>query len=167
MKKILTIIYLLMITNLYAHTLVMNLLDNEDDTLTIVGQFSTGQNAVDAMVRIEALNTGALLFQKRLPDEGEVTIPIPLEPYQVVLDGGPGHQLVQKGISPIKGFSESKINNKTEKKELSQVITSRNSWSLPYIILISFTLFLIGLTIYFSKRNTDEILRSIEELKKQ
>ena len=162
MKKILTIIYLLMITNLYAHTLVMNLLDNEDDTLTIVGQFSTGQNAVDAMVRIEALNTGALLFQKRLPDEGEVTIPIPLEPYQVVLDGGPGHQLVQDGIPPIKGFKESKINNKTETKELSKAKNSRNTWSLAYIVLISFTLLLLILTIYYSKRNTDKILRTIE-----
>ena len=151
-----------MLTNLYAHTLVMNLLDNEDDTLTIVGQFSTGQNAVDAMVRVEALKSGTLLFQKRLPDEGEVTIPIPLEPYQVVLDGGPGHQLVQDGIPPIKGFKESKINNKTETKELSKAKNSRNTWSLAYIVLISFTLLLLILTIYYSKRNTDKILRSIE-----
>ena len=162
MKKILTTICLFMLTNLSAHTLIMNLLDNEDDTLTIVGQFSTGQNAVDAMVRVEALNTGTLLFQKRLPDEGEVTIPIPLEPYQVVLDGGPGHQLVQDGIPPIKGFKESKINNKTETKELSKAKNSRNTWSLAYIVLISFTLLLLILTIYYSKRNTDKILRSIE-----
>lgn len=163
MKKILIIIGLFILTNLYAHTLIMNLIDNEDDTITIAGQFSTGQNAVDAMVRIEALNSGDILFQKRLPDVGELTIPIPKEPYQVVLDGGPGHQLVEEGIAPISGYIVSKNNEEPEKKELSKAIDSKNSWSIAYIVLITITLLLVLLTIYISKRNTDKILRMIKE----
>ena len=163
MKKILLSIYLLILSNLYAHTLIMNVLDNEDDTITIVGEFSTGQKAVDAMVRLEAMSNGNILFEKRLPDVGEFTIKIPQEDYQIVLDGGPGHQIVQKGISPIKGYTISNNQNDKNKKELSETITTKNKWSLPYIVLISVTLFLIGLTIYFSKKNTDKILQMIQE----
>jgi hypothetical protein len=162
MKKIL-IICLLVVTNIYAHTLIMNILDNEDNTITIVGEFSTGQKAVDAMIRLEALSTGNILFMKRLPDVGELTLDIPKEPYQVVLDGGPGHQIVRKGLAPISGYNLESTNNTTERKELSQAITAKNSWSLAYIILISITLLLILLSIYVSKRNTDKILKMIDE----
>jgi hypothetical protein len=140
----------------------MNVLNNEDDTITIVGEFSTGQKAVDAMVRLEAINSGDILFEKRLPDVGEFTIKIPQEPYQIVLDGGPGHQIVQDGISPSQGYIID-TTVKEKKKKLSEPITSKNKWSLPYIILITVTLLLIGLTIYFSKRNTDKILKMIQE----
>lgn len=163
MKKILTLICLLIVTNTYAHTLIMNILDNEDDTITIVGEFSTGQKAVDAMIRIEALNSGDVLFQKRLPDAGELTLAIPKEPYQVVLDGGPGHQIVKDGIAPIQGYSGDNNKRKIEKKELSKPMSSRNEWSLAYTLLISITLLLILLTVYISKRNTDMILKMIKE----
>ena len=167
MKKILSILCLLILTNLYAHTLLMNIFDNEDDTITIEGMFSTGQSAVDAMIRIEALSNGEILFQKRVPDEGEITLDIPQEPYQVVLDGGPGHIIVKEGIAPLKGFTVMSSNTKAEKKELSKTMTSRNSWSLPYTVLISLTLLLVGLGIYFSKRNTDKIVRMIQENKEK
>jgi len=165
MKKILSTLCLLILTNLYGHTLIMNMMDNEDDTITVEGMFSTGESAVDAMIRIEALNSGEVLFQKRLPDEGELILDIPKEPYQVVLDGGPGHIIVKEGIAPMKGFASVTTNSKPQKKELSKTMTSRDSWSLPYIVLISLTLLLVGLGIYFSKRNTDKILKMIQENK--
>jgi len=165
MKKLLSTLFLLLVTNLYAHTLIMNIMDNDDNTMTIAGTFSTGQSAVDALIRLEALNNGAILFQKRLPDDGELTIAIPKEPYQVVLDGGPGHTIVKEGIAPIDGFDVTKITETKQPKKLSKNMTSRNSWSLPYIVLISITLLLIVLSIYVSKRNTDKIIRMIQESK--
>jgi len=165
MKKLFSTLCLLLLTNLYAHTLIMNMMDNEDDTITIEGMFSTGESAVDAMIRIEALNSGEVLFQKRLPDDGELTLDIPKEPYQVVLDGGPGHIIVKEGIEPSAGFSVAKISEKSQKKELSKTMTSRNSWSLAYIVLISLTLLLVVLSIIVSKRNTDKIVRMIQENK--
>jgi len=143
----------------------MNVLDNEDDTITVIGQFSTGQIALDAMVRIEALNTGEILYKKRLPESGELDIIIPTQPYQIVLDGGPGHTIVKEGIPPIKGYKEKLKDKNSDTKELSQNMTSKNEWSLSYIILISITFLLIALTIYYSKRNTDKILKMIQETK--
>ena len=163
MKSTQIIISLLMVTNIYAHTLVMNILDNKDDTITVVGTFSTGEKAVDAMIRLEALHSANILFEKRLPDEGKIIIPIPKEAYQVVLDGGPDHKIVQQGIAPLKGYILSNREETTEKRELSESISSKNNWSLPYIVLMSITLLLIGLSVYFSKKNTDKILQMIQE----
>lgn len=162
MKNFLIICFLIL-TNIQAHTLIMNVLDNEDNTITVVGEFSTGQKAVDAMIRLEALNSGDILFQKRLPDEGEFTLQIPKEPYQIVLDGGPGHQIVKEGISPVDGYATSLKELTKTKKVLSQNVSSKNEWSLAYIVLISITLLLILLTIYYSKRNTDKIIKMIQE----
>ncbi len=161
-KKLLTLIFILTL-NLQAHTLLMNIIDNEDNTITIVGVFNTGQGAAGAQVRIEALNTAQILYKKRLPQESELTIDIPNEPYQIVLDGGPGHQIVKEGIAPQEGFKTELKKDKKENKELSQERSFTKAWSLPYIILISITLLLIILTIYFSKRNTDKILKAIKE----
>ena len=161
-KKLLTLIFILTLS-LQAHTLLMNIIDNEDNTITISGVFSTGQGASGAMIRIEALNTAEILYKKRLPEESELTIDIPNEPYQIVLDGGPGHQIVKEGIAPQGGFKVALKQDKKTDKELSEPRSSTKNWSLPYIILISITLLLIILTIYFSKRNTDKILKAIKE----
>jgi len=144
----------------------MNIMDNEDDTITVEGMFSTGQSAVDALIKLESLNSGEILFQKRLPDDGELTLDIPKEPYQIVLDGGPGHQIVKEGITPKDGFLETTLDKKPQKKELSKTMTSRNSWSLPYIVLISLTLLLVVLSIIVSKRNTDKILKMMHKNKR-
>jgi len=146
----------------------MNVIDNEDDTVTVVGQFSTGQVALDAMVRFEALNTGEILYKKRLPESGELDVKIPTQAYQIVLDGGPGHTIVKDGIAPIKGYTINKNIQKKgdkEKSTLSQNMTTKDIWSWAYIVLISITFLLIALTIYYSKRNTDKILRMIENTK--
>ena len=161
MKKILTLICLLTL-NLQAHTLIMNVFDNEDDTITVSGAFSTGQAAVGAMIRLEALNTGNTLYKSRLPELSEVTIDIPKEPYQIVLDGGPGHQIVKDGIAPKGGFTVT-LKDTKKKKELSEPRSFTKKWSLPYIILISVVLLLIVLTIYFSMKNTQKIINTIKE----
>lgn len=161
MKKILIFIYLITL-NLQAHSLLMNVIDNEDDTITVVGEFSTGELAVGALVRLEALNSGEILYKKRLPDSSELTFDIPKEPYQVVLDGGPGHQIVKDGIAPLDGFNM-QVSKSETKKELSKPRSFTKEWSLAYIVLISLTLILIALSVYFSKRNTDKILRAIKE----
>jgi hypothetical protein len=162
MIKIFSIILIIGL-KLSAHTLLMNVFDNEDNTITVSGAFSTGQPAVGAMVRLEALNTAQILYKKRLPENSELSITIPSEPYQIVLDGGPGHQIVKDGIAPKGGFKVSLKQNETSKKELSEERSFTKKWSLPYIILISAILLLIVLTIYFSKRNTNKILQAIKE----
>lgn len=153
-------IFLFLTLNLYSHTLLLNVYDNEDNTITIMGGFNTGDSATGAMVRLESLVSGDILYKKRLPDESEVTVNIPKEEYQVVLDGGPGHILVEKGIAPINGF-EIKAKN-TEKNKVTQAENKKETLSSTLIFLLSIGFILIILTLYFSFRNTNKL---IEELK--
>lgn len=43
----------LLVSFLEAHTLMMNVANNGDGTITVVGEFSTGELAAGAMVRLE------------------------------------------------------------------------------------------------------------------
>ena len=104
MKKILIFMFFSM--SLFAHNLIMNVIDNKDNTITVVGEFSTGEDAAGAMIRLESLVNAEVLYKQRLPQESELTINIPKEPYQIVLDGGPGHTIVKEGIAPLEGFKK-------------------------------------------------------------
>ncbi len=152
MKIKLILVFLLISLNLSAHTLLMDVIDNEDNTITVVGAFSTGEKTVGALVKLESLISGEVLYQKRLPDESELTIEIPKEQYQVVLDGGPGHTVVKEGFAPLEGFTK-KTSTETSSKKLSQnqhgalINTS-------VIVLFSIAFVLLALTLYFSARNT-------------
>lgn len=160
-KRFLFFALLLTGTLVYAHTLVMNTLDNEDNTITVFGEFSTGEQAAGAMVRLESLVSGKVLFKERLPVESELTVGIPKEPYQIVLDGGPGHIIVKEGIAPLEGFTESlqtKANNNAG-ETLSKAEQNTGEWSLPTLVLFSSAFFLFLLTLYFSAMNTERILK--------
>jgi len=155
--KILGVLSLL-VSFLEAHTLMMNIANNGDGTITVVGEFSTGELAAGAMVRLESLVSGSTLFKQRLGVEGELAIPIPKEPYQVVLDGGPGHVIVKEGIAPAEGFSIQVSEAGKSTKKLSEAQSSTGEWSLPTMILFSLAMALMGLTLYFSARNTKKLL---------
>ena len=161
-KKLLINLLLLitMISTSYAHTLLLNVFDNEDNTITIEGVFNTGQLAVGAQIRLEALSNGNILYKERLPDESEITIDIPKEPYQVVLDGGPGHQIVQNGPEPIGGFTKEIKTNK--KAKLSQPREGKKQWSLALIVTISLAFTLLFLTIFISIKNTNKLMKQLK-----
>ncbi|RXK13224.1 hypothetical protein CP965_05340 [Halarcobacter mediterraneus] len=165
MKKIFVVIStLFVITTLYAHTLLMNVMNNEDNTITVIGEFSTGEKAAGALVRLESLVSGEILFKQRLPVESELTIDIPKEPYQVVLDGGPGHTIVKEGIEPLEGFAkEVKEKAKSNSEKLSKAENFNNEWSLTTIILFTICIVLLLLALYFSSRNTNKILNEIRQ----
>lgn len=88
-----------------AHSLHLEVSDNGDGTMLIRGAFSTGETAAGAMVRLVARSSGTVLTELRLPTLGEIELPIPAEPYDIVLDGGPGHGVRKAGIAPPGGFS--------------------------------------------------------------
>ncbi len=146
------LVFLLLSLNLSAHTLLMDVIDNEDNTITVVGAFSTGEKTVGALVKLESLISGEVLYQKRLPDESELTIEIPKEQYQVVLDGGPGHTVVKEGFPPLEGFTK-KTSTETSSKKLSQNQHGALI-STSVIVLFSIAFILLALTLYFSARNT-------------
>lgn len=162
MKKILIFVFFSM--SLFAHNLIMNVIDNKDNTITVVGEFSTGEDAAGAMIRLESLVNAEVLYKQRLPQESELTINIPKEPYQIVLDGGPGHTIVKEGIAPLEGFKkEIKEKEKEVNTKLSTAQNANNEWDLLTIFFFVLCLILFGLAIYFSNKNTNRILEKLKE----
>lgn len=156
---------LLLSSQVFSHTLLLNVYDNEDDTISVEGIFNTGQLAPGAEVRLEALVTGELLYKKRLPDESELTIKTPKEPYQVVLDGGPGHQVVKAGIEPKGGFSKeiTNISKKTKEVKLSKPRDTMQGMTIEMMISVSIAFILLFITILISIRNTNKLMKQIKE----
>lgn len=172
MKKILLALSLFCTLG-FSHNLIMEVLNNDDNTLTIVGGYDTGDKAAGAMVRFESLINGEILYKKRLPYSSELTATIPKQAYQIVLDGGPDHVLIQVGISPKEGFEKSKksqagmktmqISLKTMASQLSQAKNNTDIWSNLTIFLFTMCLLLFSLAIYFSFMNTQKILKEIRK----
>lgn len=160
MKKIFIFIFLSI--NLFAHSLVMNLYDNKDNTITVVGEFSTGEDAAGALIKIESLVSGEILFKERLPQSSELVIAIPKEPYQVVLDGGPGHTIIKEGIAPLEGFNE-ELKAKIDTKKFSKSQEIIGEWNIISILFFILCLILFAMAIYFSNKNTNKILQQLKE----
>lgn len=162
-KKILISFFLIMSLQqmLFAHSLLLNVFDNEDNTITVEGVFNTGETATGAQVRLESLQSGELLYKKRLPDDSELTIKIPDEAYQIVLDGGPGHQIIQAGPSPKGGFI--KKTNANKKAKLSEAREGTKQWSLALIISIALAFTLLFITILMSIKNTNLLMKELKK----
>jgi hypothetical protein len=148
-------IFLPLFADAYAHKLILSEYDNGDDTLTIKGKYDTGASAAGALVRLEALNRGDILFKKRLTVESELTVKIPDEPYQIVLDGGPGHLSIQKGIPPSKGFATGRKEN--QKAKLSAPPAMNMALVVSVVLAFCLLFSTIGVGIY----NTNKILTAI------
>jgi len=148
---------------LQAHTLLMNLMNNDDNTITVHGEFSTGELASGALIKVESLISGTVLFQQRLPESSELIIAIPKEPYQVVLDGGPGHTIVKEGIAPLEGFSTDVKAKANTGGKLSQAQNGNGEWDMATVSMFSIAVLLFALTLYFSSRNTRLILLQMKQ----
>ena len=158
MNKYLKFFILLIIPiNLFAHSLILNLIDNEDGTITIAGEFSTGESASGALVKIVASQTKETILEKRLDDESEITVKIPSIKYDVILDGGPNHTAKKPGIEPPEGFKETKKEKKVQEEKNTQI-------SLSYKVLFTIAFLLFALTILISIYNTNKILKESKKL---
>ena len=163
-KKVLLLMIFLFPVFTFSHTLLLNVYDNEDNTINIEGIFNTGQLAPGAEIRIESLISGELLYKKRLPDESELTVDIPKEPYQVVLDGGPGHQVVKKGVPPKDGFSK-ELTKEIKEVKLSEPRASRQGMTIEMIISVSVAFLLLFITILINIRNTNKLIKVLQNNK--
>lgn len=157
------IIILVFLSSLSSHELILNVKNNNNNTITIQGKFSTDEHASGAIVRLESLFDAKILYEKRLPKSSELTLEIPKVPYQIVLDGSPDEDIIVKeGIAPLEGF------NSIEKKESENVnnnlsVNQSNSeeWNDISILFFIICLILLLLAIYFSNKNTNKILNEI------
>ncbi|QKF66188.1 putative membrane protein [Arcobacter venerupis] len=158
MKKIIYI-FLLISSYIYAHEIMMNVVDNKDNTVTVIG----GETIPGALIKFESLKTGEVLFKQRLPQESELTISIPNEPYQIVLDAGPGEKVVKDGIL----LSGDNFDKSTIKAHVIEKLTKPEHEEEEFDSL-TLSLFIIGfilllLTIYFSAKNSNKILIQLKD----
>lgn len=79
-----------------AHTLYMNLVDNEDGTVLVEAMFSTGGSGAGLPLILEDEDQ-QVIAKMKLDENGEATFEIPDQPYTVFLDGGPGHRVRKPG----------------------------------------------------------------------
>jgi hypothetical protein len=102
-----------------------------------------------------------LMFSPFRKTPSLITISIPNEPYQIVLDGGPGEKVIKEGVF-LKGenIDNSKINPKVIEK-LTKPEHETEEWDKLTTILFSMAFILFLLTIYFSARNSNKILSLI------
>jgi len=164
-------IAIFLLTPLYmlAHSLVLGIYNNNDGTLSIVGEFNTGESAAGALVKLQALHSGEILFQQRLTDD-ELVVEIPKIPYKVVLDGGDGHIDEKIGVAPPSGFEklEVKENPKphTQKHDTPNRMSIKISSSLAVNVSIIFGFILLFATMFISMKNTNKLLEEIKKSKK-
>lgn len=166
MNKKLFLTFLFLIPSLiYAHILLLNVYDNENNTITVEGVFNTGELAIGAQINLESINTGNVLYKKRLPNEGKLIIDIPKEPYTIILNGGSKHIIKKEGISPKEGFS-TKILKKKKAKLSSEIMKSKRASTLPIIMIglvLAFLLLLV--TIFISIKNTNRLIKELKEMR--
>lgn len=170
MNKIFKLLIMIVLPiNILAHSLLLNVFDNEDNTITVEGIFNTGESAAGALIILEALNSGEILFKQRLLDDSELTIKIPKEPYKIILDGGEGHTIVKDGIAPLNGFIKKETKETKEVKEVKKKQKNENprfsilpSSSMAVNVSIIIAFILLILTILISIRNTNKIISEIK-----
>lgn len=167
-NKFIVILMFLLTSFVYSHTLLLNVFDNEDNTITVEGVFSTGETAPGAQIRLESLSSGEILYKKRLPEESELIIDIPKESYKVILNGGPGHQIIKDGISPKEGFQKLSI-SKNINVTSSNPSNNKEGISEGEIILFSIliALLLLIITIFISIKNTNRLIYELKHLNKR
>lgn len=160
------VLFMLVYVQLYSHTLVMNIIENGDDTITVVGMFNTGESAAGALVKLEALDSMEILFQQRLSNENEITVNIPTVPYKIILDGGPGHTVEKMGTAPKNGFEKVETKTATKTEPNKEQRPSRNlmqiSSSTAVTVSIIMAFVLLFATIVVSIINTNKLMKKLK-----
>ncbi len=143
-KKYLYLILIFLQINLSAHSVLLDAVDNEDGTMEVMGGFTTGASATGSMLRIESKISLKILYKNRIPESGSLMVKIPNEPYQIVLDSGPGHIITKDGlIEPEGGFTA-----QIQDKPLQIAYNITFGISILFIVL--------SIIVFFIKRNKKE-----------
>lgn len=159
---------LLFCSSLLSHDLELDIVDNGDNTILIKADLDGV--AVGAVLQLESLITGEVLYKNRFPKDGKLLVDIPKEPYLIVgkETENEDHGTIVKGIEPKEGFSKY-LNSKAD--EVLEKITQREIhkiWGFTGSTGLFFAscIILLILAIYFGIRNTNRILREVSKNEK-
>ena len=102
MKKVLVTSLLAGVASslLFAHTALMNCVDNGDGTIGCEAGYSDGSSATG--VSLKVLQNGKTLYELKMDKNSEVTFKKPQGEYTVLLDGGDGHAITIKSSQILK-----------------------------------------------------------------
>lgn len=148
---------------IFSHSLVIDIKDNKDGTIRVFGEFDTKESAAGVMMKIVALHSGEIIYQKRLVDDG-LLVEIPNIPYKIVLDDGGSHITEKIGFAPPNGFKKvenTKANIQKEEKKSRNMFEISSSKAVTISIIMAFILLIS--TILISIKNTNKILKKMEE----
>ena len=77
MKFFLKLLLILILPiSINAHSLLLNVFDNEDNTITVEGIFNTGESAAGALIQLTSISSEEIIYEKRISEESELTIEI-------------------------------------------------------------------------------------------
>ncbi len=137
---LLIILFVGIVTLIYAHTPLLLVEDNGDGTLYAEAGYSDGSGASGMECRLEDPD-GNVLWQGKFDEFSSVEVEIPaVEKYFVVFDGGPGHNVKKEGpvlqsVSedeeeevkvPEESTSQPEPSTNVESKEANTVDTSNS-----------------------------------------
>jgi len=91
------VLSVLVVSQLFAHRVLMMIDDNADGTVTIETGLSSGGNAGGAKLYITDRASGRPLWQGVVPENGVVTAKRPNVAYSVTLSMSEGHAVTQPG----------------------------------------------------------------------
>lgn len=129
----------------FAHTPLLSVEDNNDGTITVVGGFSTGQDAAGFDILVKSRATAKLLWKGKMPEDSQMDIKIPNEPYNVIMDAGPLHVVTKQGPPPPGGFSI--IANEAKK----ETTVDSFDFSTVAVWAVVASIFVFGISICFLK----------------
>lgn len=158
MKHLYKLLFIIAPLVMYSHSLLLNVNDNKDGTITVSGTLDTGQSAEGALLRIKSLSKDETLYLKRL-SHNNLIIKIPDEPYKVVLEDIDGDEVEKEGIPPLGGFL--KKDTKSNKIEDNKQVKNE-SCSLAIIVSVIVAFILLLLSILVSINNTRKLMREIQ-----
>lgn len=84
----------------YAHTALMNCMENSDAIIGCEAGFSDGSSATG--VPLKVVQDGKVVFETKFDQNSEVSFKKPQGEYTVVFDGGDGHTLTIQSKSILK-----------------------------------------------------------------
>jgi len=90
-----------------AHTAFLLLELEDSGGLRAEVGFSDGSTGAGLTLEVLSIETGQVLSEYTIPEDGIVTLDVPAEPYEVVLDAGEGHRLAKDG--PLREAASSGI----------------------------------------------------------